>query len=199
MVAKFSNYGGSKVWASQSSINNNWKNTLPFGDCTNMDINNNAKSLAWGFLIGNDFLFKTSYPEDSNKYLKTVNNCIENNTLSNFFSVGLWASFPNLSVDSYIKKCDIYKTHANTPHWLVQDSNWANYGPSQQSPFIIFGRTDVSDTTAVISGFIPSVTEADVGLGTSEVGDWDYVNVGPGNYGSLGGSPWSETVFMFIK
>ena len=147
-----------------------------------------------------DLMFKTSYSTDSSGFIKTINGCV-NGSVYGFFNNSFFDTFPS-SGSGYYKTCAINMTYTNSPpHWLI-DTITANgeYSTMQNSPYIVFGRTDNGgDTYGMVSGYIITKEESDNGLGSSERSDHYHVNVGPGNWEAFSTVPWTETVYMYVR
>ena len=206
LIAKFSNQDG-KHWIDSKD---RWTSTTTFGDATDVSAQADAKSLAWGYLKGLEFMWTDTHDPDA--YMKTTGSCVGGLTASEFFS-GVLANYPDTSSRNYKKKCYIEKTYTCAPHWMAEP-DWnsndvcsSNLGPNQSPPHVLFGYTDGTDTSGVISGYRDGYGEADVGLGPSE--DTGFGT--SGRFQDLGGptscsyddnecrTEYPETVYMWIR
>ena len=206
LIAKFSNKD-SKNWVSKRSV---WKDGTSFGDTLSLSENKDAKSKLWDTLKANEIMWTDT--KQIGKYLKTNNNCLNDGSLSTFF--GKWIdSYPNTNGQNYKVKCTTDKTYLGAPTWLSEPDWNGNKTTSSNinvnNGYILFGKSDGTDTYSVISGYKEGYTESDVGLGADEGNSRGFST---DRYAQDVGGPTScsyndstcrseypETVFMWVK
>jgi hypothetical protein len=156
LAAKLTNQDA-KQWVNASS---SWTGTSSYGTTINLTSGNDAKSAAWGRLPATEMLFTDNEEYQHGSYIVTTSNCLEDQTLSRFFTAAL-VSYPAPGEQSWYKECQV--TNNYTPGWTLEpdylsDGNSATPNNSLSHSYLSVARavTDAfGDNNQAVISFYP--------------------------------------------